>query len=91
MRGRPLTSFAYLLNGYVAIAILTAFWFMIAFVKVLPLWTLLIPVLYLVMHTVTWNKLRHRDGTALNPLLGGTARNMLIFTILFTIVLIIYS
>ena len=91
MRGRPLTAFAYLLNGYVAIAILTAFWFMIAFVKVLPLWTLLIPVLYLVMHTVTWNKLRHRDGAALNPLLGGTARNMLIFTILFTIVFIIYS
>lgn len=91
MRGRPLTSFAYLLNGYIAIAILSAFWFMIAFVKVLPLWTLAIPVLYLVMHTVTWNKLRHRDGAALNPLLGGTARNMLIFTILFTIVFIIYS
>lgn len=91
MRGRPLTSFAYLLNGYIAIAILSAFWFMIAFVKVLPLWTLAIPVLYLVMHTVTWNKLRHRDGAALNPLLGETARNMLIFTILFTIVFIIYS
>ena len=91
MRGRPLTSFAYLLNGYIAIAILSAFWFMIAFVMVLPLWTLLIPLLYLVMHTATWNKLRHRDGAALNPLLGGTARNMLIFTILFTIVLIIYS
>ena len=91
MRGRPLTAFAYLLNGYIAIAILTAFWFMIAFAKVLPLWTLFIPVLYLVMHTVTWNKLRHRDGAALNPLLGGTARNMLIFTILFTIVFIIYS
>lgn len=91
MRGRPLTAFAYLLNGYVAIAILTAFWFMIAFAKVLPLWTLLIPVLYLVMHTITWHKLRHRDGAALNPLLGGTARNMLIFTILFTIVFIIYS
>ena len=91
MRGRPLTSFAYLLNGYIAIAILSAFWFMIAFVMVLPLWTLLIPLLYLVMHTATWNKLRHRDGAALNPLLGGTARNMLIFTILFTIVFIIYS
>ena len=43
------------------------------------------------MHTITWHKLRHRDGAALNPLLGGTARNMLIFTILFTIVFIIYS
>ena len=91
MRGRPFTAFAYLLNGYTAIAILTAFWFMIVFVKVLPVWTLAIPVLYLVMHTATWYKLRHRDGAVLNPLLGETARNMLIFTILFTIVFIIYS
>ena len=93
MRGRPFTAFAYFLNGYTAIAILTAFWVMIVISKgrVLPLWTLAIPAIYLVMHTVTWNKLRHRDGAALNPLLGETARNMLIFTILFTIVFIIYS
>ena len=91
MRGRPVTAFAYLLNGYTAMAILAVFWFMIACFKVLPLWALLIPVLYLVMHTTTWYKLRHRDGSALNPLLGETARNMLIFTILFTILFIIYS
>ncbi len=91
MRGRPVTAFAYLLNGYTAMAILAVFWFMIAWFKVLPLWALLIPVLYLVMHTATWYKLRHRDGSALNPLLGETARNMLIFTILFTILFIIYS
>ena len=60
MRGRPITAFAYLLNG-------------------------------LVMHTATWYRLKHRDGAALNPLLGETARNMLIFTLLFTIVFIIYS
>lgn len=90
MRGRPVTAFAYLLNGYTAMAILAVFWFMIAWFKVLPLWALLIPVLYLVMHTTTWYKLRHRDGSALNPLLGETARNMLIFTILFTILFIIY-
>ena len=91
MRGRPVTAFAYLLNGYTAMAILAVFWFMIAWFKVLPLWALLIPVLYLVMHTATWYKLRHRDGSALNPLLGETARNMLIFTILFTVIFIIYS
>ena len=91
MRGRPITAYAYLLNGYLGMAILAAFWVMIALGKLLPLWTLLIPVLYLVMHTVTWYKLKHRDGAALNPLLGETARNMLIFTILFTIVFIIYS
>lgn len=93
MRGRPATAFAYLLNGYTSIAILAVFWFMIVMGKgrVLPLWTLFIPVLYLVMHTITWLKLKRRDGAALNPLLGGTARNMLIFTLLFTIVFIIYS
>jgi 1,4-dihydroxy-2-naphthoate octaprenyltransferase len=93
MRGRPATAFAYFLNGYTAMAILTAFWVMIVIAKgrILPLWTLAIPVLYLVMHTVTWNRLRRRDGAVLNPLLGETARNMLIFTLLFTLVFIIYS
>lgn len=91
--GRKLAAFAYLLNGYLGMAILAAFWVMILVGKgrVLPIWTLVIPVLYLVMHTVTWHKLRHREGAALNPLLGETARNMLIFTILFTIVFIIFS
>jgi 1,4-dihydroxy-2-naphthoate octaprenyltransferase len=91
--GRKPAAFAYLLNGYLGMAILAAFWVMILVGKgrVLPLWTLVIPVLYLVMHTVTWHKLRHREGAALNPLLGETARNMLIFTILFTIVFIIFS
>ena len=93
MRGRPITAFAYLLNGYTGMAILAVFWFMIVMGKgrLLPLWTLAIPVLYLVMHTITWYRLKHRDGAALNPLLGETARNMLIFTILFTIVFIIYA
>ena len=91
MRGRPVTAFAYLLNGYLGMAILAVFWFMIGYMHLLPMWTLVIPVLYLVMHTATWYKLRHRDGAALNPLLGATARNMLIFTLLFTIVFIIYS
>ena len=89
--GRPATAFAYLCNGYAAIAILASFWLMIVLFKVLPVWTLVIPAIYLVMHTATWYRLRHRDGTALNPLLGETARNMLIFTILFTIIFIIYS
>ena len=93
MKGRPVTAFAYFLNGYIAIAFLSAFWVLIVFSKgrILPLWTLAIPVLYLIMHTATWYRLKQRDGAALNPLLGETARNMLIFTLLFTIVFIIYS
>jgi len=89
--GRKAAAFAYLTNGYAGMALLTALWVMIGVVGVMPVWTLIIPALYLVMHTATWYKLTHRDGAALNPLLGETARNMLIFTILLTIAFIIYS
>jgi len=89
--GRKAAAFSYLLNGYTGMAVLAVFWLMIAVLKVLPVWTLVIPVIYLGLHTTTWYKLRHRDGAALNPLLGETARNMLIFTLLLTIVLIIYA
>ena len=89
--GRSAAALAYLINGYAGMAMLTVLWIMIGLGGVMPLWTLVIPVLYLVLHTITWYKLRHRDGAALNPLLGETARNMLVFTLLLTIVFIIYS
>ena len=93
--GRRPAALAYLINGYAGMGMLSALWVMIAarwgMGRALPVWTLAIPVLYLVMHTATWYKLTHRDGAALNPLLGETARNMLIFTLLLTLVLIFYS
>jgi len=93
--GRQAASLAYLINGYAGMGMLSSLWLMIAMQwnlgSSLPVWTLIVPVLYLVMHTVTWYKLTHRDGAALNPLLGETACNMLIFTLLLTIIFIIYS
>ncbi len=93
--GRQAASLAYLINGYAGMGMLSSLWLMIAMQwnlgSSLPVWTLIVPVLYLVMHTVTWYKLTHRDGAALNSLLGETARNMLIFTLLLTIIFIIYS
>ena len=93
--GRKAAALAYLINGYAGMGMLSALWVMIAarwgMGDTLPVWTLVIPVIYLVMHTATWYKLTRRQGTALNPLLGETARNMLIFTLLLTIVFIIYS
>lgn len=87
--GRKPAAAAYLINGYVAMALLTPMW-LLAIVGVDGLrWTLAAPVIYLVLHTVTWQRLTVRDGAALNPLLGATARNMLIFTLLFTIGLVI--
>ena len=86
--GRKPAAAAYLINGYVAMSLLTPLWFFALAFK-LSVWTLLIPLLYLVLHTVTWYRMIHRDGAALNPLLGATARNMLIFTILMAVALII--
>lgn len=89
--GRKPAALAYLINGYAGMAMLSALWLMIIMGRILPKWTLAIPILYLVLHTVTWHQLTRREGKALNPLLGKTARNMLIFTLLLTIAFIIYS
>lgn len=87
--GRRLSAAAYLFNGFMAIAMLSPLWLLIYLEGTLSLWVYIIPALYLVMHTITWFKLNHRAGAALNPLLGETARNMLIFTILMLIAFII--
>ena len=85
--GRKPAAAAYLINGYVAMCLLTPLWLMSAFLGNPPVWALAAPAVYLVLHTITWHRLTTRDGAALNPLLGATARNMLIFTILLALAL----
>jgi len=85
--GRKPAAAAYLIGGYVAMCLLTPLWLMAVLHPHVPWWTLTAPAVYLVLHTVAWHQLTHRDGAALNPLLGATARNMLIFTLLLTIAL----
>lgn len=85
--GRQPAAAAYLINGYVAMCLLTPLWILAALAPTVPVWVLVAPVVYLVLHTVTWHRLTTRDGAALNPLLGTTARNMLIFTLLLTLLL----
>lgn len=87
--GRKLAAAAYLFNGFMAIAMLSPLWFMIYLNDCLSHWVYLVPLLYLVMHTITWIKLNRRTGAALNPLLGETARNMLIFTVLMLLFFVI--
>ncbi len=83
--GRKLAAFAYLLNGLMAVSVLGVVWLRLYFASG---WWFLLPLLaYLALHIATWHKLTHTDGAALNPLLGATARNMLIFTILLCVVL----
>lgn len=78
--GRRTMGNVYLLSGVTAMAIMFPLW------AKLPLWALAVPVLYLALHTATWLKLIHSRGTALNPLLGRTAMNLLLFTLLLLVV-----
>ena len=50
------------------------------------LWSLTIPAAYLVMHVMTWSKMKKAKGAELNPLLGKTALNLLLFALMFLIV-----
>lgn len=84
--GRPAASAAYLINGLMGISLLSALWVRLCY-SLTP-WVLVAPAIYLVLHCATWAKLRRSDGAALNPLLGATARNMLIFTVILVAFLI---
>lgn len=78
--GRNTVANLYLLNGYIAVALMIGTWIS------LPLWTWAIPVLYLVAHTSIWWQLGIRTGSRLNPLLGMTAMAMCFYSVAFAIV-----
>lgn len=83
--GRTLAAFAYLLNGLLALSVLGVLWLRLWMEW--GWWTMLPPAIYMVLHLTSWHRLKQRTGAALNPILGATARNMLIFTILLTLFL----
>ena len=80
--GRRVMSLVYLLSGFVAMGIMYPVW------CYLPVWSLAIPAAYLVMHVMTWNNLKKAKGAELNPLLGKTALNLLLFALMFLILTI---
>ena len=84
--GRTLAAFAYLLNGLLALSVLGVLWLRLWMEW--GWWTMLPPAIYMALHLTSWLRLKQRTGAALNPILGATARNMLIFTILLTLLLI---
>lgn len=84
--GRVAAAAAYFINGFAAMAFMAAFWLRICFEG--KWFVLLAPCLYLILHTANWIRLRSTTGSALNALLGATARAMLIFTILLFITLL---
>lgn len=75
--GRRVMAVAYLLSGVVAMALMYNVW------RMLPLCSLSAPAMYLVLHFATWRLLVRAKGTALNPLLGRTAVNLLLFALFF--------
>lgn len=54
------------------------------------LWTIVLPALYLIPHTLTWRTMiRIKYGRELNRVLGLTSRNMLIFAVLTVLALLV--
>ena len=76
--GRRVMSTAYLLSGFIGMLVMTPVWLDMAIVF------LAVPMIYLALHIRTWYCLRQSSGSAINPILGRTAINLLIFALLFT-------
>lgn len=82
--GRKIMRYAYLLSGISAMCIMIPIWLE------LPLYAITAPLFYLCTHIYLWHSLSKYNGAALNPLLGKTAINLLIFTILLSTFFIIF-
>ena len=83
--GRKAMSCCYLLSGIIAITI------MFPLLYNLSLYSLIIPIIYIIRHIISWRKLVTRSGKALNPILGETAKNLFIFTLLFLLLAYIFK
>lgn len=78
--GRNAVAWAYLLNGFIAVALTLGMWISAGTI------TLVFPTLYLIAHVCLWRYLRANEGHRLNPALGMTAMLMLLFIITLLIV-----
>lgn len=73
--GRNVMGWYYLLAGVAGMVLMLPVW------RSLSPWALTVPVLYLALHFPTWRSFRQARGAALNPLLGRTAINLLLFSL----------
>lgn len=83
--GKPAMMSFYLTNGYVAVCMMAPIWLS------LSLWACIVPVAYLLLHTLLWWRIANLSGHKLNPYLGKTAVLMLLYSIAFVVVAIILS
>lgn len=75
--GRSFMGLAYLLSGIAGMVLMIPVWVS------MTSWALTVPLIYIILHIMVWLKLREATGAGLNPLLGMTAVNLLIFSVLF--------
>lgn len=75
--GRRYVACEYLLGGFVALALSLPYWLM------LGLWAVLFPLVCLAIHVALWRYLTTHSGSSLNKILGATAMNFLLFSLLF--------
>lgn len=78
--GRRAMGVCYLLSGLLAMLLMVPVW-----VKQ-GLYSLVVPAVYIALHVATWRKVVASRGAALNPLLGRSAVNLLVFALLLLVV-----
>lgn len=81
--GRKVMGNAYLFSGILAMTLMLPLWLS------LPVWSFLLPATYMILHYCTWRKLVTCKGSTLNPVLGRTASNMLLFSLMLLAVSIV--
>ncbi len=74
--GRKTMGRVYCISGIVAMLVMIPVWTKLHLV----FW--LVPIVYLYMHIMLWKKMLSSIGSQLNPILGQTARNLLLFSIM---------
>jgi 1,4-dihydroxy-2-naphthoate octaprenyltransferase len=77
--GRKIMGRVYLWSGIIGMLLMLPLWLS------LPAWSLITPILYMVLHINTWRQLKKSLGVQLNPLLGKTAINLLVFAVLLLV------
>ena len=71
--GRKIMGRVYLWSGIIGMLLMLPLWYHLSY------WALITPILYMVLHINTWRQLKKSLGVQLNPLLGKTAINLLVF------------
>ena len=82
--GRKTMSLAYLVSGIMAVSLTTGVWFS------MPFYTWAVPLACLGIHILLWIKLGKSHGSAINPLLGKTALNLLLFSLLMLVAITLF-